>query len=430
MTAPQKRRRQHGEGTIYPHRRDHNGKPTRYAGQVELGWDSEGRRRRKTVYGRSEAEVVRKMQALRRQLLEQGDLPTADTTVTKWLEYWLREIAADRLKPNTFRSYRTAVNKHIVPAIGRHRLATLSAQHVRQMHRALVDRGLSSTTALNAHRVLSIALNDAVREGRVPRNVAAVVRAPAKAVSTRRGLEVADAVSVLRTAAEQPLGSRWLAAFLLGVRQGERLGLRWSYLDLEAGIADVSWSLQRVTWAHDCTPRGTDPTCGRKRGASCPQRRLPIPAGMEYQPVTGNLVLMRPKTKRSQRVVALIEPLRLALLRRQAEVEAERPNYKVDHDLVWCEPNGSPLDPRDDWADWQTLLKAAGVDHVTGHASRHTTATLLMELGVDPRVVQELLGHTALAVTDGYKHVSLTLQRDALNQLGERLELPAAAADA
>lgn len=414
-----------GEGAIYVHARDANGKPTRYAGQLELGWDTDGRRRRKTVYGRTEGDVVRSMQKLRKQLMETGDLPTADITIDKWLTYWLREIASERLKPNTLRSYKTAVRQHIVPAIGRQRLNTLATQHVRQMHRSLRDRGLSSTTALNAHRILSVALNDAVREGRVPRNVASLVRAPAKAVNKRLGLDAADAIKVLTTAATLPLGSRWLAAFLLGVRQGERLGLRWSQVDLDQGAADVSWGLQRVTYDHGCAPAGAETTCGRKQGGSCSQRHLLIPDGMEHEILAGNLVLMRPKTERSRRVVAVIEPLRLALLRRQAEVEQERVGYTVDHDLVWCRKDGAPIDPRDDWADWKALLEAAGVRHVTGHESRHTTATLLLELGTDPRVVQELLGHTAMATTHGYQHVSLELQRRALVELGQQLGLPA-----
>lgn len=423
MTTAAPRRRQRGEGTIYVHKRDANGKPIRYAGQVELGWDTEGRRRRKTIYGHSHNEVVRKMQALRRQLHEHGDLPTSDVTLETWLKKWLREIAVDRLKPNTLRSYKTAVHKHIIPAIGRQRLSTLSAQHIRQMHRAITGRGLSSTTALNAHRILAAALNDAIREGYTPRNVATLVRAPAKAVSKRQGLTAEEAVKVLRVAASQRLGSTWLFAFLLGVRQGERLALRWSHLDLTVGAADVSWGLQRVTYDHGCMPRDADPTCGKKRGASCPKRKLSIPEGMEYEVLKGNLVLMRPKTDDSRRMVALIEPLRLALLHRQAAVDGERASYTEDHDLVWCEENGAPIDPRDDWECWHQLLEEAGVRPVAQHEIRHSTATLLLELGVDPRVVQELLGHSKMVTTHIYQHVSLTLQRQALDELGARLEL-------
>lgn len=422
-----KRRRQRGEGAVYPHKRDANGNVIRYAGQLELPWSTgeDGKRRRRTVYGRTEREVLQKMTKLRRQLEDAGDLPTADTTLTKWLEYWLREIAIERLKPSTYRAYRMAVKEHIGPTIGRHRLGQLSTQHVRQMHQSLRARTppLSSTTILHAHRVLSVALNDAIREGRVGRNVAALTRAPSKAVNKRTALSVEEAIKVLTVAANEPLGTRWLAALLLGVRQGERLGLRWSHLDLEAGVADISWSLQRVTYSHGCVDPERDPICGKKRGASCADRRLIIADGIEHEILDGNLVLMRPKTEESQRLAAIIEPLRLALLRRLADVKHERPSYDVDHDLVWCRPDGRPLDPRDDWADWKTVLAKAGVRDVTGHETRHTTATLLLELGVAPRVVQELLGHSQMVTTQGYQHVSLALQREALGALGQRLEL-------
>lgn len=412
MTKP---RRLRGDGTIY---KRPNGT---YAGQVDLGHDIEDRRRRRTVYGRTQEDVQKKMRALLRQLEEHGDLPTADMTLEKWLTYWLDTIAAKRLKPNTFRSYRTSVNEHIIPSIGKRRLSRLSPAHIRQMHDDLIRRGKSSTTALNAHRVLSVALNDAVRDGTVPRNIAALVTAPSKAANKRQALTVEEAVKVLQAGAEDRLGTRWLAAFLLGLRQGERLGLRWSYLDLEAGVADLSWALQRVPYAHDCGEYDAKLKVWpcKRTARSCPHRRLAIPAGMEYEPLKGNLVLMRPKTKGSRRVVALIEPLRLALLRRQEAAKGE-PN---PHDLVWCDEDGSPIDPRDDWQDWRDLFAKAKVRPVTLHEARHTTATLLLEAGVDPKVIGEVLGHSDIVVTQGYQHVSLALQRQALNALGSRLEL-------
>lgn len=409
---PSKPRRQRGEGSVFQ-RED-----GQYVGQLDLGWVN-GKRRRKTVYGRTSAEVVRKIGEVRRQLAERGDLPTADITVAKWLAYWLEEIAAKRVKPSTLASYRVAVGQYLTPSIGRHRLSRLAAQHVREMHRHIAAKGRSSTTALNAHRCLSAALNDAVRDGRVARNVAALVRAPSKAVSTRTGLAHPDAVRVLATArTDERLGSRWMAAFLLGLRQGERLGLRWSYLDLDNGIADVSWSLQRVGWAHGCAL-----TCGRGARA-CPARFLPIPDGMEHVRLGGEqLVLLRPKTRGSQRLLPIVEPLRLALLDRQALAETERPGYTVDHDLVWCREDGRPLHPRDDWEDWCSLLDETKVARVTLHEARHTTATLLLEAGVDPHVVQQILGHSNVLTTRGYQHVSLALSRAALDGLSERLAL-------
>jgi site-specific recombinase XerD len=84
--------------------------------------------------------------------------------------------------------------------------------------------------------------------------------------------------------------------------------------------------------------------------------------------------------------------------------------------LVFCRPNGRPTDPRDDWGAWQSLLVDAGIPH-----ARHTAATLLLEQGVDIRVVQEILGHSSITVTKRYAHVTSRLVRDAADRMGRAL---------
>lgn len=393
------RRRDQGTGTIHP--RIVHGVDRGFAGQIDLGI-IDGKRRRATVYGKTRQEVIAKMAVRQRQLDEQGTLATSDPTVEKWMAYWLDEIAAERIKPNTLRSYRTAVKEHIVPSIGNIRLGKLSTQHIRSMHRAMTRRGLSSSTARNAHRILSVALNDAVRDGKVGRNVARSVRAPAKAVSDRSSL-TADRAKAVLTYAEShdtdQMWSRWLPAFLLGARQGECLGLRWSSVDWAGGQVSLAWSLQRI-------PKGSV-----------------IPAGIEHVDLGSRLYLMPPKTKSSIRVVPLFGPLEAALRLRLAVVEAQRPHYVVDHDLVWCSPSGFPIAPRTDWQTWRDLLEACGIAGVPLHAARHTAATLLLELGVDAHVIASILGHSDVVVTRSYQHVDLSLARVALADLGERLQL-------
>jgi len=362
---------------------------------------------------------------IRQQLDEHGDLPTSDMWLDQWLRTWLTTIAVRRLKPNTYRSYKTAVEKHIIPGTGKVRLSKLGVEHLDRMHAYVMDeRGLSRTTAHNAHRILSVALNDAVKRNKVPRNIAGIEKAPPVAENERRAMTAAEAIKVLSVAGQDlRLGSRWLAAFLLGARQGECLGLRWQHLDLELGRADIAWSLQRVPWRHGCEPIDKAWTCGYKQAARCPNRQLTVPPGMAHHVVEENLILTRPKTTGSIRSVALYEPLRLALIARREQVANERAGYTVDHDLVWCRPDGGPIDPRHDWQAWVDLLAAAEVTRVTGHETRHTTATLLLEEQVDPAVIMEILGHSTVVVTQGYQHVSLALQQDALKRVGRRLEL-------
>lgn len=405
----EKKRRDPGEGAVYKRR---NGS---WAGQLDLGLGVNGERRRKTFYGKTKPEVTRKLEVARQQLRERGDLATAETPLGKWLDYWLREIAANRVKPKTLGTYRSTVEHQIKPSIGNIRLGRLSASHLRKMH-ADVMADHSPTTAHHAHRVLSSALKDAMIEGRVYRNIASEVPAPSKADSTRSGLSAKAAMTLLSATDD----GRWLLALFYGMRQGERLGLRWSHVDFGANLIDLSWSLARISWGHGCD--SVTPTCGRTK-RSCPHRQLPIPKGMRHVPLERNYVLLTPKTKGSVRVVPMLPPVRMMLERRLIEVQAQRAAYKTDHDLVWCEPDGAPIDPRDDWQAWTDLLEATGVPHVTLHEARNTAATLLLEAGVDAKVIGAILGHSQIVTTRSYQRVSMELARRALEGLAATLEL-------
>ena len=90
----------------------------------------------------------------------------------------------------------------------------------------------------------------------------------------------------------------------------------------------------------------------------------------------------------------------------------------TEHDFVFCQPDGQPIDPRHDWQEWADILKSAGLEHRGVHAQRHTAATLLLDQGVALAVVQEMLGHSDIRVTRGYTHVSSPLTIEAARRMG------------
>jgi site-specific recombinase XerD len=127
---------------------------------------------------------------------------------------------------------------------------------------------------------------------------------------------------------------------------------------------------------------------------------------------------------RSKRVVPL--PLELVPVLRAHRAAQLRDRLAAgdqwhDQDLVFTEPDGRRIDPRHDFAHWKALLAAADVRDARLHDGRHTSATLLLEQGVDVRVVMELLGHSDLRVTQRYTHVASPLAQEATRRMGKVL---------
>jgi integrase len=137
------------------------------------------------------------------------------------------------------------------------------------------------------------------------------------------------------------------------------------------------------------------------------------------------LVYEEPKAERSRRTLALPAQLVEALRRHRVVQLEEREaagSLREEHDLVFAQVNGWPLDKRSDWEAWKALLKRAEVREVRLHDGRHTAATLLLSEGVHPRVVMELLGHAQMrTTTDTYSHVMPALAKEAAAKMGTAL---------
>jgi integrase len=396
-----------GDGSTYQRKSD-----GMWVASIELP-SHDGTRRRKVVTASTEARIKEKLKLLRREKEKSGDLPTAGQTLGTWVNVWYTTIAVKKIRPKTAAVYRTMIRQYIIPAIGKVRLDKLTPEHVRKLEQYITEtKGLSSTTAMQAHRVLSVALKYAEREGRVTRNVATFTDSPRRARPTMGVLTAADGITVLQSVAHDRLGSRWAAALLTGARQGELLGLE---IDRVTDVLDLSWQLQRISWEHGCAN-----TCGRSRGTDCPKRKITAPADWEHRHLTGGLWLSRPKSSAGWRVIPLVEPLR-SIINRRIEAAANEPN---PHGLVWSQSNGQPVDPSADNRAWHQLLAGAEVNDVRLHDARHTTASLLLEAGVPEQVIMKILGHNSYVVTRAYQTIDRVQLDNAMNALSARLALP------
>lgn len=402
-----------GEGSVY---RD---KTTGlYTASIELP-AIDGKRRRKKIRRKTRRAVLDELARLQKDLKDRGDLPSADQTVEQWFRHWLPMAKRD-VRPNTFDNYAVVTRKYIVPVIGKVKLEKVSPAHVRRVSDWMLDQGLSSTYAQNAHRVMSTAFEAAVRENRLSRNPAKQTKAPRRDVVRLEVLTVPEARVVIGHASrrtpegafEDPLGARWITALLTGARRGEILGLQ---VDRVTDILDLSWQLQRITWSHGCAG-----TCGRKRGTDCPQRRIEIPTDYEVQHLTGGLYLTRPKSSAGYRVIPLVEPLRSILAWHMMHQPPNR------YGLVFA-IDGEPIDPSRNSADWKQILDDLGIEkNVRLHDVRHTTADLLYEAGVPEDLIVEILGHSTRHMSRAYKSrgnsVRLVQAMEALSDLVMQVE--------
>lgn len=379
-----------------------------WVGKIELPRDPRtGERRRKTVTARDRRILEGKLDRLRLDLRQHGDLPTATMPLSKWLDYWLENI--DQSRPRTREGYRSKIEQYIKPAIGRIKIEQLTPADVRRLEHYIVKtRGLSSTSALQAYQILAKSLKDAEREGRVVRNVARLVNPPRRAVVHSKVLTSTEAIQLLTTVEHDRLASRWAAALLTGARQGELLGLE---IDRVGDHLDLSWQLQRITLVDG---------------------RLDAPPDWEHRHLTGALYLARPKSRAGWRMVPVAPVLR-PILEARLEAAAAEPN---PFGLLWtAEPkrsrsthelqplDGMPIDPAWDSKEWHRILARAGLPDLRLHDARHTAVTLLYDLGVPEVVIQQIVGQSTVAVTRGYRHASQQPAIDALTRLGGMLTI-------
>lgn len=380
-------RRGNGEGTVYQ-RQD-----GRWEGAAYV-LTAAGTRLRRSVYGKTREEAHRRLVAVIRQ--SQQGVPVATTTqsVEQYLLYWLEHVARYDVRPLTYRSYEMYVRRHLIPGLGRKRLSRLSGQDVRlflnskrasrSSSSASRGRELSPRTIFHLHAVLRNALEHAVREDLLVRNVAKQVQVSAGHREDSEPLSVEEARLLLKQAREDRLFALYSVALSLGLRRAEALGLRWADVDLDLGVLRVRQTLQR----HG-----------------------------------GQLHLAPPKTARSRRSLPLPPACAVALRdhgERQAVERAAAGDRWQETGLVFTTTLGSPIEPNDFSKAFARLCATAGLRHVRLHDLRHTCASLLLAQGVPPRVVMEVLGHSSLDVTMNiYGHVMLDAQRDALRGMDD-----------
>ncbi len=306
-------------------------------------------------------------------------------TVGEYITYWLDTSARHRVRATTLESYEQKVRLYIVPGLGSVSLQRLNAAQVQAFYSSLLQSdkglrhtGLSTRTVRYVHAILHRALKEAVGLGLVSRNVTESVAPPKSTRPPIKTWDVPDVQRFLAAVEDDSYSPVWLIALYTGMRRGELLGLRWQDVDLAAGVVHVRQGVVSVK---------------------------------------SQLQTSEPKTASGRRTIAL-DPLCVQALREHRQCQNERrllvgPDWR-DHDLVFANNVGSPIDPNNLYHRFVKLVKATGVQRIPFHGLRHTHATLLMQHGVHPKVASERLGHANISLTlQTYSHVLPQMQQEA-----------------
>lgn len=388
-------------GTVYFRESD-----SRWVTAIEAGWTSKGTRRRIVRTSKTRREAMVKLRDLQRELLTEGvpeEGRSARESTKAWFETWL-DHTKDTLTPSSWATNRSAVNQWITPTIGHVRLTALGAQHARQVVKAVLDAGRAPSTAVRTHSVLTQGLQAAVLEGhRIPQPIFHVPPPSRGDGGRREAIPLGDALKILQAALETEYATRWVAALLQALRPAEARGLTWGAVDFDKGEIDVSWQLKPLPY-----------NVARDRESG-----FRIPTGYDTLHLEDAYHLVRPKTQAGRRIIPMVPWMHDALKQWRKAAPAN------PHDLVWPGDEGEPMRDHADRDAWRAILKKAKVPAYDLYAARHTTATILRELGVDDETIIAIMGHASILSTKAYLHTDRDRARAALEKVAARLQLGA-----
>ena len=355
--------------------------------RLDLGFDDVGKRRQREIGGfRTKKEAQAALNDALSGVQRGTFVAPSRTTVRDFLELWLDGVKTE-VALTAWVSYRQSVRRYINPHLGSKRLGELSALDVKRWHGVLLTSGrqdgrpLATNSVKLAHRVLHRALADAVRWNLIFVNPVSSVRVPKGTTPEQRVWTAAEARQFLDALADDRLVALWTLALHTGMRRGELAGLRWSDVDLDAGTLTVA----------------------QQRTSANYEEVIAAPKAKSHRQL-----LLAPAT-----VVALRDHLR-----RQREERLRLGPAWTDSGYLFVDEAGVEYHPQRFTKLFAEAVEKAGVPKIRLHDTRHTMATLALEAGVHPKVVQEQLGHSAIAVTlDTYSRVPQAVRRDSADKI-------------
>lgn len=382
-------------------RKDKNGKKLDvWEAMITMGRDpGTGKVKRLPIYGKTQEECKDKLIETMQSIKTQTFVEPHKTTLEQWLDTWLTEYKKGNIRPTTYSSYEYIIRVHLKPKLGKALIRELKPDQVQKFYNERKSSGLSARTVRYIHVVLHEALEQAMRNNLVVRNVSEATTLPKQEKKEMRVLSQNEQDKFLNALDNDKLGIIFKLDLATGLRRGELLGLRWKDIDFKESSLRVNQALYRakVNFDKDSKEKKTE------------------------------VIFQKPKTKKGERSIPLfssiVSDLKAHKVNETAKFkELEWDDLKIKQHLkeglVFTNELGGFIEPRNLTRKFYNLVKAANIPQANFHSLRHSFATRLLEMNENPKVVQEMLGHSSITLTlDTYSHVMPELKKAAVDKL-------------
>ena len=376
------KRRASGEGMI---RKKPNGD---WEGRIVVGHKQNGNPIFRYVYGKTQKEMMQKLNILKQQYQDANITEDSNITVDEWLDKWLAEYLPGAVRQQTLERYRRIVNTYIRPHIGKKKLAFLGTNDVQRMYVKLKKSGrikkhpvygyeLADNTIIDIHGTLHRAMEIAVNNHLIPKNPTKKTKIPKKKKKDLQVLNDAELDMLMQKIDDdKEWGDFFYLELTTGLRRGEICGLRWTDFDEKEGVIRIRTSISLLK------------------------------GGVIYEG--------EPKTDESKRKILLPKTTADRLRKRKRISE-------------WIFPNllnpTLPIAPPTAYRKAKSFLRKLNLPNISFHDLRHTFATHALATGVDAVTLSTILGHTNPSFTvDRYTHVTGYMQKRASEIVGNFMD--------
>ena len=347
-----------------------------WEGRYTIGYDALGKQKQISLYGKTRAEVARKLNEKTAAIQNGTYIIPRDHTLLEWLGIWLTTYAYIKVRPSTYASYQAYINNHIAPFLGGVKLQKLTTEQLQLFFNNKVKSGrldgkggLSPKIIRNMYNMLHEALRQAVTNKYLSINVSEGVVLPTHQLPTIVVFKPEEQQAILKACRKERLGFAIELDFMTGLRIGELCALKWRDFDFSEKLFTVQRTLQRV----------------QKKTAEIHEKSTKT-----------EIVEGETKTKNGKRVIPMTDTMFANLIQHRSRQTFEKlragRGYE-DNGYVFANEIGCPIEPSYLRDVYERILKTAGVPHYKFHTIRHTFATRAIENNMPVKVVSQILGH-------------------------------------